>query len=178
MTSHDPTPALRTPSLKLMMAALGAIVAVAAPASALLGLPVGLPAIDQQVDTPAGGATVAAGESGAATCVDLGTPALPPLPAVPALPPLPVAVPLPGLPAVPALPTPSAAADACVTAGPQGASADVGIDAAGTHVGTGIDAESPVPAGTVEAAEAAATDASHEAGSFLDDLIETLFGWI
>lgn len=187
MTPKNLLQAFRTPRRIALLAAT-ALVAVAAPASALLGLPVALPGIDQRVDTPAGSIDAAASGQGASACIDLGTPALPPLPAVPALPSLPslptlpVPVAIPALPSVPAVPAPSAQAKACASAGLDGASASLDADAAGSRVGTGIDAQTPVPVSAVEgiAAEAQglASETSGESVGFFEGLMDTLFGWI
>lgn len=161
---------------KPLLLATAALLAVAAPATALLGLPVGLPSAQQGIETPIGSADVGAGEQGADACYDVATPALPPLPATPALPALPVPVPV-AVPAVPALPTAMAhgASSSCIHAGLDGASADVGLGAAGQHVGTGLDAGSPVSA---EEIDATATGAAGEAQGFFASLVDTLFGWI
>src|ERR1041385_8671867 len=103
MSLQTRMPALRTPALKWLLAAGAALVAVAVPASAGLGLPFGLSA-GQHIDTPVSSTDVSASEEGADLCNHVATPALPALPAVPALP-----VPTP---AIPALPTASADADA------------------------------------------------------------------
>lgn len=181
MTNMPPMPTFRMPGLRMLLASVAAVLAVAAPATALFGLPVALPAADQHVDTPLGSIDASASEQGANTCYDLGTPALPALPAAPALPALPVPVPV-AVPAVPAIPTPSAASNACVSAGLDGASADIGADAAGIHAGTGIQADSPVSMDQVEStvydAKSQAGSTAGEATSFLDDLTEMLFGWL
>ena len=158
--------ALRTP----LLLATAALVAVAAPAAAILGLPVGLPSTGHRVDTPAGYADVSASEQGADVCYDLATPALPAAPSLPSLPvPLPVSV--------PAIDTSAAYAGSksCVSAGLDGASADIGVDAAGSHVGTGLSAESPVSQAQIDQAVA---ETQGEAQGFLDHVIDTLFGWI
>lgn len=184
MPSMPRMPAFRTPGSRLLLASLAAVLAVAAPATALLGLPIALPAVEQHVDTPFGPVDASAGEQGAGICYDLATPAVPvpALPALPALPSLPLPVPIPAVPALPALPTPSAATNACVAAGLDGASADVGADAAGIHVGTGIQADSPVPMDQVEStvgeAQSTAGSAAGAATGFFEDLVETLFGWL
>lgn len=162
-------PAFRMPRPGVLLAALATVLAVAAPASALLGLPVSLPSADERIDTPVGYVEAAASEQGASTCYDLATPALPALPAVPALPALPVPV-----PAVPAIPTPSAASASCVSAGLDGASADLGIDAAGSHVSTGIQADSPVSA---EEIDATASQTTSEATGFFEGLMDKVLGW-
>lgn len=170
MSSQTRMPALRTPALKWLLAAGAALVAVAVPVSAGLGLPIGA---GQHVDTPVSSTDVSASEQGADLCNSIGTPALPslPVPAVPT-PPLPLPVPVP---AVPSLPTPSAGADACIHAGLDGASASIGADAAGSHLGAGAQADSPVDAGQV-ASDAQAT--AGEAKGFFENLVDTLFGWI
>lgn len=159
---------------KPLLLATAALVAVAAPATALLGLPIGLPSAQQSVDTPVGSADVSASEQGAGLCSDLATPALPALPAAPALPSLPVPVPVP---AIPAVPTSMAygASSSCIHAGPDGAYADLGVDAAGQHVGTGIEATSPV---SYDEVDAAASETAGEAQGFFESLVDTLFGWI
>ena len=174
-----------TPARLLFMSAL-AVIAVAAPASALLGLPIALPSADQRLDTPAGYADISAGEQGADACIDLATPNLP-IPAAPSLPalpslPLPVPVAVPAVPAVPALPSASAGAETCVSAGLDGASASVGADAAGMHAGTGIEASSPVSeeqlASTVGEAQSAVASTTEESKGFFEQVYETLFGWM
>lgn len=170
MTPNPPMPAFRM-TRGLLLAAVAAVVAVAAPATALLGLPIGLPSAEQSVSTPAGSADVYASEQGIDTCVDLATPALP-VPALPAVPALPVPV---AVPAVPALPTPYAASQACIAAGPDGASANVGLDAAGAYAGTGIDARSPVSSQEIDSTAQGATG---EAKGFFESLMDKLFGWI
>jgi hypothetical protein len=183
MTNMPPMPTFRTPGLRMLLASVAAVLAVAAPATALLGLPVALPAADQHIDTPLGSIDASASEQGADACYDLGTPALPvpALPAAPALPSLPVPVPV-AVPAVPAIPTPSAASSACVSAGLDGASADIGADAAGIHAGTGIQADSPVPMDQVEStvydAQSTAGATAGEATGFFEGLAEMLFGWL
>jgi hypothetical protein len=176
---------LGTPGRLLFASAL-AVLAVAAPASALLGLPVALPGAEQRIDTPAGYADVSAGEHGADACIDLATPSLP-IPAAPSLPalpslPLPLPVPVPAVPAVPAIPSPSAGAETCVAAGLDGASASVAADANGVHAGTGIEASSPVSeeqlAATVGEAQSAAGSTASESKGFFDQVYETLFGWM
>ena len=167
MTSPPQMPAFRMPSRGLLLATLGALLAVAAPATALLGLPVAMPSAQQQIDTPAGSIDASASEQGVASCADLYTPAVPALPSVPSLP-----VPVP---AVPAVPTPSAGANACYGAGLDGAYADASLDAAGSHVAYGIDAKSPV---SQEQLESTVDETSHETQGFLQGIIDTLFGWI
>lgn len=165
---------------KPLLLATAALVAVAAPATALLGLPIGLPSAQQRVETPAGSADVAAGEQGADLCYGVATPALPSLPAppalpaVPAVPALPVPVPVPAIPAVPTSMAYGASAS-CVHAGLDGASADVGLDAAGQHVGAGIEASSPVSPGEIDAT---ASETADEAHGFFASLVDKLFGWI
>lgn len=173
-------------SRRLLLATLTTVVAVAAPATALLGLPIGIPSVDQSIETPAGTAQASAGESGAATCIDLGTPALPvpALPAAPALPALPVPLPVavPSVPALPALPAPSADAEVCAAAGPGGVSAGIDADAAGIHAGTEAEAPMPVPLDQVESTVGEATQtadsATGGAQGFLDQVVEILFGWM
>jgi hypothetical protein len=167
MTSRPQMPAFRMPSRGLLMATVGALLAVAAPATALLGLPVAMPSAQQQIDTPAGSIDASASEQGVASCADLYSPAVPALPSVPSLP-----VPVP---AVPAVPTPSAGANACYGAGLDGAYADASLDAAGSHVSYGIDAKSPV---SQEQLESTVDETSNEVQGFLQGIIDTLFGWI
>jgi hypothetical protein len=177
---------LGTPGLRLLFASAVAVLAVAAPASALLGLPIGLPSVDQQIDTPAGSVDLSAGEQGADACVDLATPNLPipAAPSVPALPslPLPVPVAVPAVPAVPALPSTSAGAATCASAGLDGVSANVDSNAAGIQTGTGIEASSPISeepiASTVGEAQSAVGSTADESKGFFDGLFETLFGWM
>ncbi|MHB1260597.1 MAG: hypothetical protein ACYC2H_02650 [Thermoplasmatota archaeon] len=157
------------PSLRVLLTSVAAILAVAVPASALPGLPVGLPSIEQQIDTPVGRIDAAASEQGIASCANLSTPAVPALPVLPALP-VPVAV-----PSVPALPTPSAAAQACYGAGLDGAYADANVDAAGNHVATGIEAHSPV---SEEQLDSTVDETAGQATGFLEGILDTLFGWI
>ncbi|HUR25147.1 MAG TPA: hypothetical protein VM327_03925 [Candidatus Thermoplasmatota archaeon] len=183
---HMPTlKNLGTPA-RLLFASTMAILAVAAPASALLGLPIALPSAGQHIDTAVGSADVSASEQGVDACYDLAAPALP-IPAAPALPavpslPLPVPVAVPALPAVPAIPSTSAGTASCVSAGLDGASADISADAAGSHVGTGFEATSPVSeeqlASTIGEAQAAAGSTAAESTSFFDGLMDTLFGWM
>lgn len=169
MTSQPQMPAFRMPSLRVLLAGMAALLAVAVPVSALPGLPVALPSVDQHIDTPVGAIDAAASEQGVASCADLYTPAVPSLPALPALP-VPVAV-----PAVPAIPDLSAAANACYGAGLDGAYADAGVDAAGTRIGTGIEAQSPV---SEEQIDSTVDETTNEAKGFLDGLLDTLFGWM
>lgn len=183
MTHMPPMPTLRTPG-RLLLASLAAVLAVAAPATALFGLPVALPAAEQHIDTPLGPVDASASEQGANACYDLATPyvPVPALPAVPALPSLPVPIAVPAVPSVPAIPTPSAGSNACVSAGLDGASADIGADAAGIHAGTGIQASSPVPMDQVEStvaeAQSTAGATAGEATGFLEGLADMLFGWL
>ena len=170
MSTPTPMPAFRMPSLRVILAAGAALLAVAVPSSALLGLPVALPSADQHIDTPAGSIDASASEQGADLCADLYNPALPAVPALP-VPSLPVPVPMPALPAVP---TVSAGADACASAGLDGVYADVGADAQGTHVGTGIEAQSPV---SQQQIESTASETTSEAKGFFEGLIDSLFGW-
>ena len=172
MNHPTPMPAFRPTSPRFLLTALAAMMAVAAPASALLGLPA-LPSIDQQVDTPAGSIDASASENGASACADLYTPALPAVPALPSVPSLPVPVAVPAVPALPA--APSAGANYCTSAGLDGVYADVGADAAGTHIGTGLEAESPV---SQEQIESTASETADEAHGFFDGILDTLFGWI
>lgn len=167
MTSQPHTPAFRMPSRGLFLATVGALLAVASPATALFGLPVAMPSAEQQVDTPVGTIDASASEQGVASCSNLHSPAVPALPSVPSLP-----APVPAIPAVPTL---SAAANACYGAGLDGVYADAGLDAAGSHVSYGIDAQSPV---TQEQLESTVDETSGEAQGFLAGLIDTLFGWI
>lgn len=162
MTSHPATPAFRTPRAGLLFAAACALLAVAAPATALPSLPV----VHQGIDTAAGRIEASAGEQGARICSDLATPALPSLPAAPALP-VPVAV--------PTLPTLAAKADACAAAGLDGASAQAGVGTALGHATAGIEAESPVSQDDVEAV---ADETAHDAKGLVQSLIDTLFGWM
>lgn len=186
MTSMPPMPTLRTPSARLVLASLAAIIGVAASATALPGLPIGLPSADQHIDTPIGSADASASEQGADVCYDLATPALPvpALPAAPAVPALPVPLPVavPAVPAVPALPTPSAGADTCVSAGLDGASASFGAGAAGISAGTAIQANSPVPMDQVEStvgeAKSTVDSTAGEATGFFEGIANLLFGWL
>lgn len=171
MSHPNPLNAFRTPALKWLLAAGAALVAIAVPASAGLGLPIALPSAGQHVDTPVSSTDLSASESGVDTCNGIATPALPALPAAPAVPvPLPVPT-----PALPALPTPSANAKACVHAGLDGASASVGGDAAGQPIGIGAHADSPVDA---EKAVGDAQSVASQAQGFFEGLVDTLFGWI
>ena len=164
MTNTPRMPAFRLLRPRVVLAALGTLLAVAVPVTALAGLPVGLPSAGQHVDTPAGSIDASASGQGASTCYDLATPGLPAIPAVPAVPvPLPVQA--------PALPSTYAGSAGCVGAGLDGASADVGIDAAGSYVGTGVDAQSPVSGEDLDAT-------SGEAQGFFQSLLDNLFGWI
>jgi hypothetical protein len=122
--------------------------------------------VDQSIDTPAGRIAAATSERGAMVCSDLSTPALP---ALPAAPPLPVPV------AVPAVPTLSARADACASAGLDGASANAGIDSTAAHAQAGLEADSPVSHDEVEAT---VDETAGSAKGFLTGLIDTLFGWM
>lgn len=169
MTSQPHMPAFRMPSPRVLLASVAALLAVAAPATALFGLPVALPSAQQQIDTPVGSIDASASEQGVASCADLYTPAAPALPSVPSLP-----VPVP-VPAVPALPSTSAAANACYGAGLDGAYANADLDAAGSHVGTGIEAQSPM---SQEELESTVDETTGEAKGFLEGIIDTLFGWI
>jgi hypothetical protein len=174
MTSHPQTPAFRTLRLGLLLATVGSLVAVAAPASALPGLAMALPSVDQRIETPAGSIDAHASDQGAAFCSDVYTPTLPAVPALPAVPSLPVPV------AVPAIPAPStssiyAAADSCASAGLDGASITADVEAAGAHAGTGIAAESPVSQKQVEAT---VDETTGQAKGFFEGLLDTLFGWM
>lgn len=171
MSLQTRMPALRTPAMKWLLAAGAALVAVAVPASAGLGLPIGT---GQHIDTPVSSTDLSASDQGADLCNGVSTPALPPLPATPAVPALPVPVPVP-VPSAPSLPTLSAASDACVHAGLDGASASIGGDAAGSHIGAGAQANSPVDAGQ---AVSDAKSTADGAKGFFDSLVDTLFGWI
>jgi hypothetical protein len=170
MTSNNhQTPAFRTTRIAFLVAtAACALLAAAAPANALPGLPIAVPTVQQSVATPAGSIDASAGEQGASFCSDLYTPSLPPLPAVPALP-LPMQVP------IPAVPTTAANANLCASAGLDGASADAGIDSAVAHAHTGVDAQSPVSVGEVEGL--AGETAGHATG-FFESLYNALFGWM
>lgn len=168
MTSQPQMPAFRMPSLRVLLAGVTALLAVAAPASALPGLPVDLPGVEQRIDTPVGRIDAAASEGGVASCADLATPALPAPPSLPALP-VPVAV-----PAVPAIPT-SAAANLCYGAGLDGAYADADLDAAGARVATGIEAKSPV---SEDELDATVDETAGQAKGFLEGILDTLFGWM
>ena len=178
MAPNNILQAFRTPR-RMVLLVSAALLAVAAPASALLGLPVALPSAEQHVDTPAGSIDAYASEQGASTCADLGTPALPSLPSAPSVPSLPLPV---SVPSVPQVPYPSASGQACASAGTDGASASLGANAAGSYVGTGIDAQTPIPVSEVEGiagqAEGLATETSNESVGFFEGLIDTLFGWI
>jgi hypothetical protein len=147
----------RTPALRMLLVAAAAVVAAAVPASAGLGLPVALPAAQQQVSTPVSSHSLSAGAHGADVCNAVATPALPSLP----VPPVPIPVPLP------ALPSASAAADTCVHAGLDGVSASLDGDAAGSQIGAAASAEAPDVG-----------KAGSDAKGILETIVDTLFGWI
>lgn len=161
MTYRPRTTSFRMPRFGFLLAAACAVVAVAAPATALPDLP----AVDQRIDTAAGRIEASASGHGAKACSDLATPSLPSLPHVP----LPVPV------AIPALPTTAAKADACASAGFDGASAQAGVVTAGGHLGTAAEAKSPISPPEVEAV---ADGATGDAKGLLQGLIDTLFGWM
>jgi hypothetical protein len=143
---------------RLAFAGLLTVLAAAIPASALLGLPVAVPAIGQHVDTPLGTIDANASEDGASACADLATPALPAIPALP----LPVAV--------PQVPDVGAASNDCVSAGLDGAHANLGAQAAGTSAQAGADVDT-------SQAHQAAEETVHHSGGFLQDLIDSVMSW-
>jgi len=151
-------PALKLPTLLVVAGA--ALVAVALPASAVLGLPVSLPSAGQHIDTPVGSIDADASENGASACADLATPALPAIPAVP----LPLPVP------VPAVPDLGAASKDCASAGLDGASASAGAQAAGLSAGTGADVDTSAVHGAAEQSSSAAT-------GFFQGIIDTVMSW-
>lgn len=166
MSHPNPLNAFRTPAMKWLLAAGAALVAIAVPASAGLGLPIAA-STGQHIDTPVSSTDLSAGDDGVDACNKVYTPALPPLPALPT-PPLPVPLPV----SAPSVPDLSAAANACTHAGLDGASASVDGDAAGSHIGAGAQADAPVGEVASQAQSAAG-----EAQGFFDSLVDTILGW-
>jgi hypothetical protein len=150
----------------LAFAGLFAVLAAAVPASAALGLPIGLPSVGQHIDTPLGPVDADASENGASACADLATPALPALPAVPSLP-LPVPV------AVPAVPAVGAATQDCASAGLDGAHAQVGAQAAGLSASTGADVDTSPAHQAVDGA----TQTASESSGFFQGLLDSIMSW-
>ena len=70
---------------------------------------------------------------------------------------------------------PTAGADSCISAGPDGAYVQTGIDAAGTQFGTDLEVDSSEQ---YRQADSTASQIADSAKGLLDDVMDALFGWI